>query len=651
MTRLKNLFEPYKMKNLILPNRIVFAGHGSRFVDPHLHELTDRQAYYLADRAKGGVGLIIQGSSIVHPTGLTFGGINQIWNDKAIESYRKVTSAVKKEKTAIFAQLSHLGRQGTCFPSQRELWAPSSIPDPASRVVPHAVTKKEINELIDSYSLSASLMMEANFDGLEIYMAHGYLLGSFLSKFSNQRDDEYGGSITNRVRLPIEVLQAVKKRVGASVPVGIRISAEEFVKDGLHPEEVSEMVKLITDEVPLDYISVSQSNYASIDRQIPDMSFPKAPFVNYAKIIRDVSQSTPVFAVARIVDPELAEEILSKKFADFVCMVRPLIADAELPNKAKSGRLDKIRRCISCNVGCRGGPHRGVPISCLVNPAVGFEKDHGIGKIKKAKVPKKVVIVGGGPAGLKTAETAALRGHNVTILEKQNFVGGAVNIAAAAVPYRAEFANATKFLLQECLELGVEIETGIDASKELVKELSPDTVVIATGSILGRPDIDGANSHHVVNAEQAIQHGVKGPEVIVIDSGESDWRVLTTAENLAWHGHNVTLVSPISIGAEIDAFSKPPFMRRLAEARIKCVEHHKLITINNNSVKFKNNWSDEVLSLPADDVVLSWFNTANDGLSHELAKETFDCFLVGDAVAPRLAINAIWDGFRVGAMI
>ena len=639
------------MKDLLIKNRIVFAGHGSRFVDPHNHELTDRQAHYLSDRAKGGVGLIIQGSSIVHPTGLTFGGINQVWDDKAIDGYRKVTTAVKNQNTPIFAQLSHLGRQGSCFPNQRELWAPSPIPDPASRVVPHAMSKAEIKEIVSSYAFSARLMSDANFDGLEVYMAHGYLLGSFLSRFSNIRKDEYGGSIENRVRLPIEVLQAVKRNITSTMPVGIRISAEEFVKDGLNPDEVSEMIELITTEAPLDYISVSQSNYASIDRQIPDMSFPKAPFINFAKVIRQVANSIPVFAVARIVDPEKADEIIDRKFADFVCMVRPLIADAELPNKAKLGQLDKIRRCISCNVGCRGGPHRGVPISCLVNPAVGFEKETGIGKITTAKKTKKVVIVGGGPAGLKAAETAAVRGHEVTLIEQNSILGGTVNIAASAMPYRAEFANSTKFLNTECMRLGVDIKTGKKASTELIREMRPDSLVIATGSLLDRPQIPGAKLPHVCNAEVAIASGVVGPNVIVVDSGEADWRVLTTAENLADKGHNVTLVSPISIAAEIDAFSRPPFMRRLAQAKINCLENHSLISINKQNVEFKHKWSGEKLLLAADNVVLSWFNKANDRLASEFEDHDFDCYLIGDALAPRLAINAIWDGFRVGLEI
>ena len=219
------------------------------------------------------------------------------------------------------------------------------------------------------------------------------------------------------------------------------------------------------------------------------------------------------------------------------------------------------------------------------------------------------------------------------------------------MPYRAEFANSTKFLHTECMRLGVDIKTGKKASTELIREMRPDSLVIATGSLLDRPQIPGAKLPHVYNAEVAITSGVVGPNVVVVDSGEADWRVLTTAENLADKGHNVTLVSPISIAAEIDAFSRPPFLRRLAQAKITCLENHSLISINKQNVEFKHKWSGEKLLLAADNVVLSWFNKANDRLASEFEDHDFDCYLIGDALAPRLAINAIWDGFRVGLEI
>ena len=650
--QLTRLFEPYQMGRVRIANRIVFAGHGSRFVDPHSHDLTSRQAAYLAERAKGGVGLIIQGSSIVHPTGLATGGINQLWDDSGIPAYARVTEAVHREGAAIFGQLSHLGRQGHTFTSHRELWAPSAAPDPSSRVVPHAMTKRDIREMIDSYRQGARRLLEAGFDGLEVYMGHGYLLCSFLSRFSNTRTDEWGGSLENRMRLPLACLEAVREVAGNDVPVGIRISAEEFVNDGLHPEESKEITARLLEAVPTHFVSVSQSNYVSIDTMIPDMSFPRAPFVGFAGDIRKVCGDVPVFAVARIVDPEKGEEILQSGMADFICLVRPLIADPELPNKAREGRFEDIRRCISCNVGCRGGPHRGVTIACLVNPAVGFEADYGIGKIKPATTPKYVVIVGGGPGGLKAAETAASRGHRVTLIEASDRLGGTVNIAAAAMPYRDELANSTRFMERECRRLGVDIRLNTRADAAMIRALRPDAVITATGSLPGMPDIPGVGQKHVFNVTQAITEGVGGAKnVLVVDSGQANWRFLTTAENVAARGAKVTMLTPVTIGAEVDAFSRPPFIRRLGKAGMEFLEHHALLSIGADTATVRDNWTGREQTLPVDAVVLAWYGIANDSLSRELEDDAFELHVIGDALAPRLAIDAIWDGFRIGVAL
>lgn len=652
-TGLPHLFQPYRMRGVELQNRLVFAGHGSRFVDPHTHRLTERQADYLAERARGGVGLVIQGSGIVHPTGLTFGGINQVWDDSGIEAYGRVVDAVHDAGAPIFAQLSHLGRQGSGFASHRELWAPSAVPDPSSRVVPHAMSREDIAELIDAYRAAARRFVTAGFDGLEVYLAHGYLLCSFLSRFSNTRTDEYGGSLANRLRLPLTVLEEVRAAVPDDVPVGIRISAEEFVPDGLHLDESKEIVAALCAAVDVDYISVSQSNYASIDRQIPDMSFPRAPFADLTRGIREVSGGVPVFAVARIVSPEKAEELLADGTADFVCLVRPLIADPELPNKARDGRLDLIRPCISCNVGCRGGPHRGLPIACLVNPAVGFERDWGAGRIPAADPPRRVLVVGGGPAGLKAAEVAAERGHQVSLLERSDRLGGQVLIAAAAVPYRDEFADSVRFLERRITQLGVEVTFGADVDVEMVASRSPDVVVLATGSTPGGPPVPGADQPHVMTAQEAITHGgIGGGRVVVVDSGEADWKCLTTAEHLLARGNEVWLVTPVTAGAEMDAFSRPPIMRRLMTGGLHLLEHHRLTEIGGDTVTASDVWSgrDFVLG-DVTHVVTAWYGVARDELAAPLRAAGYAVHVVGDALAPRRAIDAIWDGFRVAVQL
>lgn len=648
MTQYPTLGSPCRVGSVTLRNRVVMAGHGSRFVEWHEHGLSQRQADYLGERAKGGVGLVIQGSGIVHPTGMTFPGINQVWNDSMVQSYRLVADAVHEHGAHIFGQLSHLGRQGHSWASHRELWAPSPVVDPSSRIVPHAMTTREIAEMVDAYASAAKRYLAAGFDGLEVYMAHGYLLASFISPFSNKRDDEYGGSLKNRCRFPLEVFEAVRKAVG-DVPVGIRVTSDEFVPGGIELDEAIEAVDLILSQVQVDYVSVSVSNYASIETMIPDMSFPRRPFVENAGAIRKVARGVPVMSVGRIVTPDNAEDILSTGVADLVCVVRPLIADPEWTNKALSGNRERIRECISCNVGCRGGPHRGTTIACLVNPAVGYERTMGIGTLQRTTSPRHVVVVGGGPGGLKAAETAALRGHQVTLLEKAKHTGGMVLTAAATMPYRAEFAGSVTWLRDECQRLGVKILTGVEGTVDTIRALVPDVVIVATGATPGLPAVPGAEQSHVFTVPQAIHVGVTGDHIVIVDCGEADWKSLTTAECLASRGHRVTVVSPTPAGAEIDIFSKPTLLRRLAAAKVNILEYRSLVSIGARDVSVMHGWSKatEVLD-NVDAVVASWYGIANDSLRAPLEELGIEVHLVGDSLAPRRAIDAIWDGFRIG---
>jgi 2,4-dienoyl-CoA reductase-like NADH-dependent reductase (Old Yellow Enzyme family)/thioredoxin reductase len=645
------LFSPMRVGSTEIRNRIVFAGHGSRFVDWHSFHLNERQAHYLAERARGGVGLIIQGSSMVHPTGLAAAGVNEVWSDASIPSYALITNAVHEAGAKIFGQLSHLGRQGHGFATHRELWAPSAIPDPASRIVPHAMDRRDIDELVACYRSAARRLATAGFDGVEVYLAHGYLLAEFLSPFSNTRQDAYGGSLENRCRLPLRVIDAVQKEV-PGFPVGIRVSAEEFVPGGINPQECNAILEHLLDRVSVDYISVSQSNYASIDRMIPDMSFPRAPFAHYAAQVRMVARGIPVLAVGRLVTPEQCETLLENGTADAVCLVRPLIADAQWPEKARDGRREDIRECISCNVGCRGGPHRGTPIACLVNPVVGYEAQYGAGRIPPVALPRRVLVIGGGPGGLKAAETAALRGHQVTLLEATGQLGGQVLVAAAAMPYRDEFANSVRFLEQQVRKLGVDVQLHTRATTSSVIAAQADVVIVATGSRPGRPAIPGADLPHVCTVHDAIAHGVRGPKVVVLDSGESDWKCLTTAEALAAAGHAVTIVSPVPIGTELDSFSKPPMLRRLRAANVQSIEFHSVALIEPGRLQLRENLTGNTRWIDADAVVLSWYGVAEDALVQSLRDiDGLEVHAVGDCLAPRRAIDAIWDGFRIGVAV
>lgn len=640
------------MGAITLRNRIAFAGHASRFVDPHTHLLTERQADYLAERARGGVALVIQGSAIVHRTGAALPGMNHIWDDASIPSYAMIADAVHAHGATIFGQLAHLGRQGSPFVSETELWAPSPLPDPASRVVPHAMTMSDIRSLRESYVAGAGRLLAAGFDGIEIMMCHGFLLCEFLSPGSNIRTDEYGGDVTGRARFPTEVLMSIRDEIGSDIPLGIRISSTEFVDGGLTIDDSVQAIEHMYRSSQIDYVNVTQGNYASMETLIPDMSFPPAPFTHFAGEIKRRTDVPTVMAVARIVTPERAETLLREGTADVVCLVRPLIADPEFVNKSFGGRRQELRECISCNVGCRGGPHRGVAVACLVNPAVGYERDWGIGTLTPAASPKSVLVIGGGPAGLKAAETAALRGHRVSLWEATSRLGGQVLVAAAAMPYRDEFANSTRYLERQLERLDVDVVTDREARADDIDGADPDVIVVATGSHPGRPRVPGSQLDHVVSASDAIRHGVDGDSVVLVDSGEADWKCLTTAECLAAAGHRVLLVTPVAVGQELDAFSRPPLIRRLVRAGVTFLEHTVVTEIAAGRVAVRHSWTGAETWIDVDSVVTAWYGVADDGLFHELHRRRGDSVIaVGDCLAPRRAIDAIRDGYRVGRSI
>lgn len=647
------LSSPVTVGAVTLRNRLAFGGHASRFIDPNEHLLTQRQADYLAERAKGGVGLVIQGSAIVHRTGAALPGMNQIWDDSSIPSYAMVADAVHAHGAKVFGQLAHLGRQGSPFVSETELWAPSAIPDPVSRVVPHAMTRSDIKLLRDAYVAGARRLVAAGFDGIEIMMCHGFLLSEFLSPTANVRADEYGGDLLGRTRFPTEVLGAIRSKISADVPLGIRISSVEFTERGTTISESIESIQHMFQASAIDFVNVTQGNYASMETLIPDMSFSPAPFVHFAGQIKQQTDVPTVMTVARIVTPERAESIVAGGVADVVCLVRPLIADPEFANKSFGGRRAELRECISCNVGCRGGPHRGVSVACLVNPAVGYERDWGIGTLTPVSQPKSVLVIGGGPAGLKAAETAALRGHNVSLWEAWSRLGGQVLVAAAAMPYRDEFANSTRHLERQLDRLGVGVVLDREADAGSVDQANPEVVIVATGSRPGVPAIPGADLDLVVSANEAIQRGVEGHTVVVVDSGEADWKCLTTAECLAAAGHRVVVVTPVAIGQELDAFSRPPMLRRLIDAGVSFVEHSRVITIADDRLALRRGWAQTVEWIDnVDAVVLAWYGQANDELFHELHARRGDSVVaVGDCLAPRRAIDAIRDGYRVGRSI
>lgn len=644
------LFTPLKIGEVTLRNRIFSPPHGTVFAEPNSLP-NERLAYYHAERAKGGVGLIITEGTAVHPTGKPFANTLEGFDEKCIPGFRLIASMVHDQGVKIFGQLYHRGRQMESLHTRLPVWGPSPIPSPATREIPHEMNREEIQEIVQGFAKAAAHLKEAGYDGVEIHGAHGYILNQFMSFLSNQREDEYGGSLENRLRFPIQVIQAVRKAVGAALVVGLRVSGDELVPGGLTLEDMREIAPRLEATGMLDYISVSVGNYSTHYIMIGDMSIPLGAAVYLAAGIKEVV-SLPVFTALRIKDPLQAEKILADGHADMVGMCRALITDPELPRKAKEGRLEDIRNCIACNQECRTH-FQGRMISCVQNPAVGFEKELGLGSLKPASQKKEVVVIGGGPAGMEAARVAALRGHSVRLYEKNGELGGQVNIASK-IPTRDEFGDIVRYLSRQMEKLGVKVSLGTEISSEMIQSMNPEAVIVATGSEPFLPNIKGANQKHVVNVWDVLQEKVNvGERVLILDGGEAFWPCCGTADFLLEKGRKVEIVSYLFfIGVSIPAQSLTPLYQRLLRKGAILTPYHTVKEILPDSVVVTNVHTNQSRTIrEVDTVVMAYGSRAKDELYRALKGKIREIYALGDCVAPRKVHDAIREGHRVGRMI
>jgi 2,4-dienoyl-CoA reductase-like NADH-dependent reductase (Old Yellow Enzyme family)/thioredoxin reductase len=642
--RYPHVFTPLRIGSVTVPNRVLLPAHTLNFGEDFLP--SDRHLAYLAERARGGVGLIVSEGIRVHPTGV--GRVYGLagYDPRGTPAFRRLVEAVHAEGVPMFAQLLHVGRHVEGYLHRTAIWAPSPIPWSPTGPVPHAMTVDEIDEITAAHVRTARLLREAGFDGLEVHLGHGHLLQTFLSPASNRRTDEYGGSEANRLRFPLAVVRAVRDAMGPDYPVGIRISAEEFLPEGLGLADMQRIVAAIAAAVPLAFVNVSHSAYhasLSLATQFADMHFPLAPYRHLAAGIKSAVPALPVFAVCRFNALRLVEEVLAAGEADMVGMVRALIADPHLVAKARAGADDDIRPCIYSNQGCIGMIELDRPITCLMNPAVGREGEWDAEVRSPAAVTKRVLVVGGGPAGLEAARVAALRGHRVTLWERAPEVGGQVN-TAARVTGRAWFGQVRAYLERQCRTAGVTLACGVEATAEAVRAFGADAVVLATGAVLRRPDFPGAD--RVLTVGEALEApGRLGDRVVVIEA-DGNWPAVATAEHLADLGKRVTLVtSQGAVGWRITTFSLVAARHRLREKRVRILGLRAVREYEGARLVLEDLSTGDAEALDGvTGVVAACGGVARDDLYAPLRGAVPELRLVGDAVAPRTALEAIYDG-------
>lgn len=638
----KYLFSPLRVGSIEVRNRIVSLPHGMGFTEGG--RPIEQQLYYLAERAKGGVGLIIFSAHAVHPT-TEIWGLFHSYKKKFIPDYRAIADAVHQHGAKIIVQLFHGGRSFPSFFTQLPVWAFSAVPCPVGREMPHEMDESEIKELVDAFTNSAINMETAGYDGIELHSAHGYLLQQSMSPWSNQRSDQYGGSFDNRLRFITEVIDSIRAEVSPQFVLGVRISGDEMKDGGLSLEDMCEIASRLEATGKVDYISVA---FATISRYVLDMSSPLAPIAYMAARIRE-NVDIPVITSQRINDPLLAEKILAEGQADLIGMARALICDPELPNKAKEGRLDDIRTCVACLQECRRSGKVGTN-GCMQNPAVGKEKDLGIGSLRLASKRKRITVVGGGPAGMEAARIAAMRGHDVTLYEQKSELGGQVNIAALA-PNRDGIKDVVRYQINQINKLGVKVNLGSKVDAQAIREEAPDAVVIATGSIPLLPSLGDKHCMQVVSVWDILENKVDpGKKSVVVDGGESFWQCCSTAEFILQKNRKVEIVSYLPyIGVEIPTESFAGLMERLTRGGAVLNPSMNLERAEGSTLICSHVFSGEEKRITdVDTVIMAVGNLACNELYKTLKGEIEDLYEVGDCVAPRKIPDAIREGDAVG---
>jgi mycofactocin system FadH/OYE family oxidoreductase 2 len=650
----RRLFTPLPVGGLVLKNRIFSTGHAEAMAEDG-HAGPRLWAYHEA-KARGGAALtIVGGSTSVHPSSPA-SAWNMIanHNDAVIPGYRRLAEAVHRHGCLVMSQLTHMGRRSQ---SDVEGWhvllAPSQIPEKVHREVPHEIEPEQIAMLVRAFGDATRRCREGGLDGVELSFAHNHLVDQFWSPLFNRRTDDYGGSLENRMRFGFEVLHEIRRQVGRDFVVGARISGDEMTAGGLSARDMAEIARRLAASGLVDFLSIIGGAAHTVPLQalaVPNMASPHGVFVPLAAAIKAAVPTMPIFHAGRIVDPVHADRLLADGHVDLVGMTRALIADPDLPRKAFEGRLDDARLCVGANEGCIDRIYQGKPVTCVQNPETGRELE--LADPVPAPAPRRVVVVGAGPAGLEAARVAALRGHRVVLLEREREVGGQVLIASRA-PARAELAGVVRFLARQMDKLAIDCRLRVEATEETVLAESPEVVIIATGSSPYRPDLPGLDGKHVVTDRDVLLDRVEvGERVVVVDDVHTQ-QGLSTAERLLDRSRRVEVISRLFYaGQDVGITSIAPLYGRLFAKDVTLTPHTELVAVEGSAVVVANVYTRAERRIEGvDTVVLSMGSRSTDALYRALKGKVAALHAIGDCVAPRGIHQALLEGTRVARAV
>ena len=644
-TAFPHLFEALQLRGKRLKNRIMSTGHDTCLPTDNL--VNDKLIAYQRDRAAGGVGLIVLQVAGVHDSARYTSHVLMATDDACIDGYRQLAEACHAHGTVVLSQLFHPGRE--IMESADGLlavaYSASSVPNERFRVMPRALDQPMIDEIVQGYASAARRLHQAGLDGVEVVASHGYLPAQFLNPRVNLRGDGYNGSLEQRLRFLREVLAAVRAATDEQFIIGLRISADERDSQGLSEDE--SLAAAVALQAQLDYLHIVAGTSASLGGAVhivPPMAIQAAYLAREAGTFKQ-QLDIPLFVTGRINQPQEAELILARGQADVCGMTRALICDPLMPSKTERGQVEDVRACIACNQACIGHFHRGLAISCIQRPETGRELQYG--QLTPATTPRRILVAGGGPAGMKAAAVAAARGHLVTLYEASPQLGGQV-LLAQLLPRRSEFGGASTNLQREMALAGVEVVRNTRVDRALVERERPDLVIAATGATPYWPAFERMGELQVVDAWQVLRNEVKlGRSVLVID-WRCDWIGPGIAERLVREGHQVQLaVNGTHCGENLPLYVRDQLAGELHRLGIPITPYARLYGSDDNTVYLQHTASGEPMIFEGiDTLVLCMGHQPEDSLASELAG-LVEVRRVGDCLAPRTAEEAIHDGLTV----
>jgi len=641
MDDLAALFSPFTIKAIELKNRIVMPALASFLIGDD-GSISDATVEHYRRRAAGGPAMVITEACAVSPEGVVSSHQARIYEDRFMAGLAQIAAAIKAEGSVPAVQIHHGGRQTSIKVIKRKPLAPSALPCPTIRGEVEPLSLDGIQQLIQKFGDAAERAYQAGFELIEIHGAHGYLINQFLSGFSNIREDAYGGTVTARTRFAREIVAELRRRLGPEFPISFKISAEEYVNGGLTTPESIEILKILV-EAGIDIVQVSAGNDVTAEWICQPMFMKKACLVDSAAQIKQ-ALDIPVMAVGRINDPLIANDIIVRKKADLVCMGRGLLADPEMPLKARKGRLDEIRTCIACNT-CMESIFKRGRIECLVNPMLGREKEMAFVKTRN---PKKIMVIGGGPGGLNAAWVAAKRGHEVHVHEKRNELGG--QLVPGSLPgHKAELRSLIRFQKKQAEIFGVRCHLNHEVTAEDVQAENPDIVILATGSLPALPSVEGIGKDIVLTYEDVLDGGRRDFNTVVIVGGGPTG--LELALHLSDHGRAVTVIEMLpKAGAGLEAMTKKIILDRLKQNKVAVITNTKLLRIEDDGVVVAGPDAAES-SITADKVVIAVGTRPNSSLYDQIRTLGFETYQIGDCLEPRGAKDAIYDSAVLGRKI